>query len=124
MISQAEFERMRNLDEDLQVRKVCSELCGKMNPNVSFSVLLAIFRESIGSRQHAVSRACMYAFCSSFANHRGSAPMVMHSRSDTLSKEVVRLFKAISLQADDESKKTQLGCLDLSLIHISEPTRP
>ena len=106
------IERMRNPDEDLQVRKVCSELCGKMNPNVSFSVLLAIFRESIGSRQHAVSRACMYAFCSSFANHRGSAPMVMHSRSDTLSKEVVRLFKAISLQADDESKKTQLGCLD------------
>ncbi|QDZ23336.1 hypothetical protein HOP50_10g58740 [Chloropicon primus] len=112
------LKRMTDPSEDLQVRKLCSELCGKVNPNVSFSLMLALLREGIRDRNFALSRACLYAYCCSFANHKGSAPMTLHTRCDLLAKEVLALFKAVSsVSGDDgsgsnESKKTQLGCLD------------
>ena len=64
------IQGMSEEEEDVQVRRVCSELCGKINPNVSFSVLLELLRMAIKDAKLPLARACMYAFCCSFGKSK------------------------------------------------------
>ena len=107
---------MKSLSEDMQVRKLCSELCGKMNPKYSFSVMLVLLKSGVASGSHHLSRACLYAYCCSFQIHKDNEIMFLNVKCNDLSKELLNLHNILSSQNDkpgsNEIKKTQLGCLD------------
>ncbi|KAJ8769650.1 hypothetical protein K2173_005253 [Erythroxylum novogranatense] len=99
-ISKSEFD---------DVRKLAAELCGRLHPQVLFSVVLPLLEHAAASRDIQKIKSCLFSVCTSLLIRGKEA--IAHPTIVEMRKTLKTILLWPSLDGDEVSK-AQHGCID------------